>query len=47
MKKISIWVLLETCGDLGELITCTSVICEPRAKSIFSVLVGYGLSRCL
>ena len=28
-------------------ITCTSVICEPSARRIFSVLVGYGLSRCL
>ena len=28
-------------------VTCTSVICEPSAKRIFSVLVGYGLSRCL
>lgn len=27
--------------------TWTKVICEPRARRIFSVLVGYGLSLCL
>lgn len=31
----------------GGSLTCTRVIWEPRASRIFSVLVGYGLSRCL
>lgn len=38
--------LMERLWKINQL-TCTSVICEPSARRIFSVFVGYGLSRCL